>query len=58
MLIDFLPGGDLFDVQDDVGGLFSETQARFYIAGVVLALEHMHKQHVIYRDLKVSPPTH
>mmetsp|Transcript_15234 Transcript_15234/g.37159 ORF Transcript_15234/g.37159 Transcript_15234/m.37159 type:complete len:746 (+) Transcript_15234:95-2332(+) len=52
MLIEYLPGGDLFDVQDDIGGTFNEEQARFYIAGVVLALEHMHKQHVIYRDLK------
>lgn len=52
MLIEYLPGGDLFDVQDDMGGSFSEEHARFYIAGVVLALEHMHKQHVIYRDLK------
>jgi len=52
MLIEYLPGGDLFDVQDDIGGTFTEDQARFYISGVVLALEHMHKQHVIYRDLK------
>lgn len=32
--------------------MFSENAARFYIAELVLALEHLHKLGIVYRDLK------
>ncbi|KAI6097414.1 kinase-like domain-containing protein [Pisolithus croceorrhizus] len=32
--------------------VFSEERARFYVAELVLALEHLHKYNIIYRDLK------
>lgn len=31
---------------------FNEKQARFYACQVVLALEYMHRMHLMYRDLK------
>ena len=30
----------------------SEKHAKFYVAGVVYAFEHLHERHIIYRDLK------
>ena len=32
--------------------MFSENVARFYIAELVLALEHLHSLGIVYRDLK------
>jgi serine/threonine protein kinase len=31
---------------------FLEEQARFYIAEIILAIEYLHKNDVVYRDLK------
>ena len=31
---------------------FSESKARFYIAEIVLAIDHLHKNNILYRDLK------
>ena len=33
-------------------GMFTEPQARFYIGEVILALEYLHEQQIIFRDLK------
>jgi len=47
-------GGELFDVYND-RNLFGELKAaKFYIACVTLALQHMHLRRVIYRDLKLE----
>ena len=35
-------------------GVFSEEEVRFYAAELILALEHIHAKHIVYRDLKVS----
>ena len=44
------PGGDLnFHI---IQNLFEEYEARFYIAELILAIEHLHELNIIYRDLK------
>ena len=48
---DFLNGGELFyHLCNQIR--FSEDRARFYAAEIVLALEHLHENGIIYRDLK------
>ncbi|XP_024618290.1 serine/threonine-protein kinase N3 isoform X4 [Neophocaena asiaeorientalis asiaeorientalis] len=49
---EFVPGGDLMmQIHEDV---FPEPQARFYLACVVLGLQFLHEQKIIYRDLKLD----
>ncbi|EIW82260.1 Pkinase-domain-containing protein [Coniophora puteana RWD-64-598 SS2] len=51
LVTDFKSGGELFwHLQKETR--FSEERARFYIAELVLALEHLHKYNIVYRDLK------
>eukprot|EP00931_Biecheleriopsis_adriatica_P107061 TRINITY_DN8139_c0_g1_i1.p1 TRINITY_DN8139_c0_g1~~TRINITY_DN8139_c0_g1_i1.p1 ORF type:complete len:787 (-),score=197.12 TRINITY_DN8139_c0_g1_i1:150-2510(-) len=45
-------GGELYATYNRKGFHGSEKHARFYIAGTVLAFEHMHERRIIYRDLK------
>lgn len=44
-------GGELFTYIRD-GGAMSENDSQFYVACVILGLQHMHSHKVIYRDLK------
>ncbi|KAH9045506.1 Pkinase-domain-containing protein [Lactarius pseudohatsudake] len=51
LVMDFKSGGELFwHLQKEIR--FSEERARFYIAELILALEHLHKYDIVYRDLK------
>lgn len=50
-VMDFLNGGELF-FHLKKEGRFTENKARFYASEVILALEHLHKNGIIYRDLK------
>jgi serine/threonine protein kinase len=51
LVLDFLAGGELFfHLQGDER--FVTDKARFYAAEVFLAIEHLHKNDIIYRDLK------
>uniref|UniRef100_A0A126WVW1 non-specific serine/threonine protein kinase n=1 Tax=Danaea nodosa TaxID=491836 RepID=A0A126WVW1_9MONI len=53
LVTDFCSGGELFVLLDrQPMKVFQEDSARFYIAEVVVALEYLHCQGVIYRDLK------
>lgn len=50
MILDFCPGGDLsFHI---IRNLFEEEEAQFFIAELILAIEHLHLHDIIYRDLK------
>ncbi|KAF5363555.1 hypothetical protein D9756_000848 [Leucocoprinus leucothites] len=51
LVTDFKSGGELFwHLQRETR--FSEERARFYVAELTLALEHLHKYNIVYRDLK------
>jgi serine/threonine protein kinase len=49
--MEFINGGELF-YHLKREGRFSEERIRFYAAECVLAIEHLHSQGIIYRDLK------
>ncbi len=44
-------GGELF-THLKMSRRFSEERARFYAAEILLALEYLHENNIIYRDLK------
>jgi cGMP-dependent protein kinase len=45
-------GGELYVIYHRKGFHGSSTHAKYYSASVVMAFEHLHDRHVIYRDLK------
>ena len=53
LVLDLAEGGDLHFHIDQRGALPDES-VRFYTAEMVLGLEHMHSQNIIYRDMKPS----
>jgi serine/threonine protein kinase len=51
LVTDYMSGGELFwHLQRE--GRFNERRAKFYIAELILALEHLHRHNIVYRDLK------
>jgi protein kinase A len=53
LVLEYLPGGELFRMVKNKGNL-KVSQATFYLAEIVLALEALHKRNIIYRDLKAE----
>lgn len=53
LVTDYYNGGSLF-YHLRKSRSFSEDRARFYAAELLTALDHLHKQNVIYRDLKLE----
>ena len=51
MLLEFVPGGELFTYLRNAGR-FSPSVALFYVAEIVCVFDYMHKNEIIYRDLK------
>nr|AML79362.1 putative LOV domain-containing protein [Peperomia fraseri] len=53
LITDYYPGGELFMLLDkQPTKVIKEDAVRFYAAEVVVALEYLHCQGIIYRDLK------
>ncbi|KAK7261417.1 hypothetical protein RIF29_27727 [Crotalaria pallida] len=53
LITDYCPGGELFVLLDQQPKkVLKEDAVRFYAAEVVIALEYLHCQGIIYRDLK------
>lgn len=51
LVTDYMSGGELFwHLQKE--GRFNEERAKFYIAELILALQHLHMHDIVYRDLK------
>ncbi|KAL2023246.1 hypothetical protein VTK56DRAFT_3369 [Thermocarpiscus australiensis] len=51
LVTDYMSGGELFwHLQKE--GKFDEKRAKFYIAELILAIQHLHKNDIVYRDLK------
>ena len=48
MLMDYVSGGELFKHLRSAG-CFPTTTARFYIACVISAIEHLHSHDIVYR---------
>ncbi|XP_053956876.1 chromosomal serine/threonine-protein kinase JIL-1 [Anastrepha ludens] len=53
LILDYVSGGELF-THLYTAEYFSVATVRIYIAEVVLALEHLHKLGIIYRDIKLE----
>ena len=50
-LLRFVNGIDMFELITELD-LLSNDESRFFIAQVILCLEYLHSQNIIYRDLK------
>ncbi|KAL4509200.1 hypothetical protein ABPG72_018131 [Tetrahymena utriculariae] len=50
-LLEFIQGMELFDVIRDIG-LLSTYDSQFYIGSLILTLEYLHSNYIIYRDIK------
>ena len=51
LAFEFLPGGDLFTLLKSENK-FSSNKSQFYIGQIIFAIEYLHSQNIIYRNLK------
>ena len=51
LVMDFMPGGDLYSLLQNVGAL-AESPSRFYIAEILHAIRYLHSHGILHRDLK------
>ena len=54
MLLEFVQGGELFSVLHPPSGMdgVPDESAKFYTAGVLLAISYLHSKDIAYRDMK------
>ena len=50
-ITEYIKGKELWEVIRDIG-LLSKEQTQFYSASILLAIDYLHKQKIIYRDIK------
>lgn len=48
-VLDYCPGGELFFYLSQIGR-FKEQAAKFYAANIILAIECLHENGIIYRE--------
>ncbi|XP_069807148.1 ribosomal protein S6 kinase alpha-5 [Dendropsophus ebraccatus] len=53
LILDYINGGELFTHLSQ-REKFTESEVQIYIGEIVLALEHLHKLGIIYRDIKLE----
>ena len=53
-ILEFVPGGDLFEALEKHGPTFSEPWCQIYVAEIALALDAIHSLGYMYRDLKLE----
>jgi len=54
-VMEYLPGGDLYTLLErQRHNVISECSARYFTAEIVLGLEYLHRNNIIYRDLKLE----
>lgn len=51
LILEYLSGGELF-MHLEREGIFLEETACFYLCEIICAMEHLHREGIIYRDLK------
>jgi serine/threonine protein kinase len=49
LVLDYCPGGELFFYISQIGR-FKEASAKFYAANILLALECLHENGIVYRE--------
>lgn len=52
MLLEYVPGGDMFSLIRNRGAMFENEDHVFYAACILSSLEALHKHDIVYRDLK------
>jgi serine/threonine protein kinase len=53
MLLEFIQGGELFSVlHTNTSDGVPDSSAKFYAAGVILAIAYLHSKEIAYRDMK------
>lgn len=53
LVLEYVSGGDMYDLMKK-HGCFTEEQARFYLAEIVVAVKELHRHDFVFRDLKLE----